>query len=205
MNPLSNEFRLCNSDGWRSGNHGGRVIICGYGVSPWNKEVFGSSDHKILTNPSSSLLISMILIDQVCEDMKFPRVLRVLILEVEDRLLLFEEEIDNGLGIEGNGMFLQPALQYFSSGLSKLVIICSLSRETLVDYCCQSSPSLMHVIHKHVGVLVKWTFVSKLNKKSKIPELQHKDFRDIYRDSESLKARGVLDKINDHLKCLFLL
>ncbi|GJS97270.1 hypothetical protein Tco_0804238 [Tanacetum coccineum] len=31
MNPLSNEFRLCNSDEWRSGNHGGRVIICGYG------------------------------------------------------------------------------------------------------------------------------------------------------------------------------
>ncbi|GJZ87543.1 hypothetical protein Tco_0659153 [Tanacetum coccineum] len=112
MNPLSNEFRLCNSDGWRSGNHGGRVIICGYGVSPWNKEVFGSSDHKILTNPSSSLLISMILIDQVCEDMKFPRVLRgiyrvefawgpskaLLILEVEERLLLFEEEIDNDFG-----------------------------------------------------------------------------------------------------------
>ncbi|GJY09355.1 putative reverse transcriptase domain-containing protein [Tanacetum coccineum] len=31
MNPLSNEFRLCNSDEWRSGNHGGRVIIHGYG------------------------------------------------------------------------------------------------------------------------------------------------------------------------------
>ncbi|GKC74396.1 hypothetical protein Tco_1120279 [Tanacetum coccineum] len=30
MNPLSNEFRLCNSDEWRSGNHGGRVIIRGY-------------------------------------------------------------------------------------------------------------------------------------------------------------------------------
>nr|GEV44709.1 hypothetical protein [Tanacetum cinerariifolium] len=31
VNPLSNEFRLCNSDEWRSGNHGGRVIILGYG------------------------------------------------------------------------------------------------------------------------------------------------------------------------------
>ncbi|GKA79586.1 hypothetical protein Tco_0786182 [Tanacetum coccineum] len=31
MNPLSNEFRLCNSDEWRSGNHSGRVIIRGYG------------------------------------------------------------------------------------------------------------------------------------------------------------------------------
>ncbi|GJW99642.1 polyphenol oxidase I, chloroplastic-like protein [Tanacetum coccineum] len=31
MNPSSNEFRLCNSDEWRSRNHGGRVIICGYG------------------------------------------------------------------------------------------------------------------------------------------------------------------------------
>ncbi|GJV58544.1 putative reverse transcriptase domain-containing protein, partial [Tanacetum coccineum] len=31
MNPSSNEFRLCNSNEWRSGNHGGRVIIRGYG------------------------------------------------------------------------------------------------------------------------------------------------------------------------------
>ncbi|GJW18703.1 hypothetical protein Tco_0026139 [Tanacetum coccineum] len=31
MNPSSNEFRLCNSDEWRSGNHSGRVIIPGYG------------------------------------------------------------------------------------------------------------------------------------------------------------------------------
>ncbi|GJV07783.1 hypothetical protein Tco_1345439 [Tanacetum coccineum] len=31
MNPSSNEFRLCNSDDWRSGNYGGRVIIRGYG------------------------------------------------------------------------------------------------------------------------------------------------------------------------------
>ncbi|GJU82903.1 hypothetical protein Tco_1285268 [Tanacetum coccineum] len=38
-----------------------------------------------------------------------------------------------------------------------------------------------------------------------VPELLHKDFRDIYRDSECLEARGVLDYINDHLKCFFLL
>ncbi|GJY68597.1 hypothetical protein Tco_0471579, partial [Tanacetum coccineum] len=31
MNPSSNEFRLCNSDEERSINHGGRVIIRGYG------------------------------------------------------------------------------------------------------------------------------------------------------------------------------
>ncbi|GJW64773.1 hypothetical protein Tco_0116657 [Tanacetum coccineum] len=38
-----------------------------------------------------------------------------------------------------------------------------------------------------------------------VPELLHKDFRDICRDSESLEACGVLDYINDNLKCLFLL
>nr|GEW04012.1 hypothetical protein [Tanacetum cinerariifolium] len=32
VNPLSNDFRLCNSDEWRSKNHGGRVVIHGYGV-----------------------------------------------------------------------------------------------------------------------------------------------------------------------------
>nr|GEV48517.1 reverse transcriptase domain-containing protein [Tanacetum cinerariifolium] len=31
VNPSSNEFRLCNCDEWRSVNHGGRVIIRGYG------------------------------------------------------------------------------------------------------------------------------------------------------------------------------
>ncbi|GJU52576.1 hypothetical protein Tco_1226290 [Tanacetum coccineum] len=31
MNTSSNEFRLCNSDEWRSGNHDGRVIIYVYG------------------------------------------------------------------------------------------------------------------------------------------------------------------------------
>nr|GEU47254.1 hypothetical protein [Tanacetum cinerariifolium] len=30
VTPLINEFRLCNSDEWRSRNHGGRVIIHGY-------------------------------------------------------------------------------------------------------------------------------------------------------------------------------
>nr|GEZ95056.1 hypothetical protein [Tanacetum cinerariifolium] len=38
-----------------------------------------------------------------------------------------------------------------------------------------------------------------------IAELLHKCFWDIYRDSESFEACGVLDKINDYLKCLFLL
>nr|GEU69131.1 hypothetical protein [Tanacetum cinerariifolium] len=31
VNPSSNEFRLCNCNEWRYGNHGGRVIIRGYG------------------------------------------------------------------------------------------------------------------------------------------------------------------------------
>ncbi|GJX51189.1 hypothetical protein Tco_0278034 [Tanacetum coccineum] len=31
VNPSSNEFRLCNSDEWRSGNHSGTVGIRGYG------------------------------------------------------------------------------------------------------------------------------------------------------------------------------
>nr|GEU82239.1 hypothetical protein [Tanacetum cinerariifolium] len=30
VNTSSNEFRLCNSDEWRSGNHGGIEIIRGY-------------------------------------------------------------------------------------------------------------------------------------------------------------------------------
>ncbi|GKC36469.1 hypothetical protein Tco_1048853, partial [Tanacetum coccineum] len=38
-----------------------------------------------------------------------------------------------------------------------------------------------------------------------VPEVLHKDFRDICNDIECLEARGVLDYINDHLKCLFLL
>ncbi|GKA46767.1 hypothetical protein Tco_0739650 [Tanacetum coccineum] len=36
-------------------------------------------------------------------------------------------------------------------------------------------------------------------------ELLYNYFEDICKDSESLKARGVLDYINDNLKCLFLL
>nr|GEU96120.1 hypothetical protein [Tanacetum cinerariifolium] len=51
-----------------------RVMSLGF-VIVMNGGVFGSSDHKILTNPSSSPMISMIIIDQVCEDMKFPKVL----------------------------------------------------------------------------------------------------------------------------------
>ncbi|GJZ07871.1 hypothetical protein Tco_0542154 [Tanacetum coccineum] len=106
-----------------------------------------------------------------------------LILEVGERLVLIEEVIDDDFGESGKWHIFT---------------------ETLVDYC-QSSPWLMHVIHKHVGVLVQWTFVSKLNKKSNVPELLHKDFWDICIYGESLEALGVLDKINDYFKCLFLL
>ncbi|GKA27913.1 putative reverse transcriptase domain-containing protein [Tanacetum coccineum] len=38
-----------------------------------------------------------------------------------------------------------------------------------------------------------------------VPELLHKDFRDICRDCECLEAHGVFDYINENLKCLFLL
>ncbi|GJU63621.1 hypothetical protein Tco_1245456 [Tanacetum coccineum] len=67
MNPSSNEFRLCNSDEWRSGNHGGRVIIRGYGgggdmvrirnVPPnevFGNEAYGSDSEGFGMNPSSN-------------------------------------------------------------------------------------------------------------------------------------------------------
>ncbi|GJV88681.1 hypothetical protein Tco_1532619 [Tanacetum coccineum] len=57
--------------------------------------------------------------------------------------------------------------QYVNPGLSKLVIACSLSRKALVDNSCQSSPWLVHMIHKHVGVPVQWTLVAKIKEKGK--------------------------------------
>ncbi|GJX51402.1 hypothetical protein Tco_0278247 [Tanacetum coccineum] len=51
MNPSSNEFRLCNSDEWRSGNHGGRVIIHGYGGGGdmvVRQGLKGCLDHRII-------------------------------------------------------------------------------------------------------------------------------------------------------------
>nr|GEX12965.1 hypothetical protein [Tanacetum cinerariifolium]GEX13029.1 hypothetical protein [Tanacetum cinerariifolium] len=57
MNPSSNEFRLCNSDKWGSGNHGGRVIIRGYsggGDMVVRHGLKGCLDHQILR--SSPLL-----------------------------------------------------------------------------------------------------------------------------------------------------
>ncbi|GJS06686.1 hypothetical protein Tco_0363482 [Tanacetum coccineum] len=66
MNPSSNEFRLCNSDEWRSGNHDGRVIIHGYGgggdmgirnVPPngvFGNEVYGRDSEGFGMNPSSN-------------------------------------------------------------------------------------------------------------------------------------------------------
>ncbi|GKD41098.1 hypothetical protein Tco_1261305 [Tanacetum coccineum] len=38
-------------------------------------------------------------------------------------------------------------------------------QEALVDNRCQSSPWLVHMIYKHVGVPVQWTFVAKINEK----------------------------------------
>ncbi|GJX32083.1 hypothetical protein Tco_0241938 [Tanacetum coccineum] len=44
------EFRLCNSDEWRSGNHGGRVIIRGYGGGDmvFCHGLKGCLDHRII-------------------------------------------------------------------------------------------------------------------------------------------------------------
>ncbi|GKE56099.1 hypothetical protein Tco_1495284, partial [Tanacetum coccineum] len=47
--------------------------------------------------------------------------------------------------------------------------------------------------------------ISTLNLPDGVPELLHKDFRNVCRDSESLEANGILNYVNDHLKCLFLL
>ncbi|GJV85174.1 hypothetical protein Tco_1525072 [Tanacetum coccineum] len=44
-----------------------------------------------------------------------------------------------------------------------------------------------------------------MNFLDRIPKLMHKDFWDICRDNESFEARGIIDKINDYLKRLFLL
>ncbi|GKB72825.1 hypothetical protein Tco_0934237 [Tanacetum coccineum] len=61
MNPSSNEFRLCNSDEWRSGNHGGRVIIRGYGGGGdmvVRHGLKGCLDHQIIrSSPSLPLLL----------------------------------------------------------------------------------------------------------------------------------------------------
>ncbi|GJY86750.1 hypothetical protein Tco_0500776 [Tanacetum coccineum] len=157
----------------------------------------------------------------------------VLIFEVGERLMLFEEVMDDNFGESGvwivDILSVEHAPHYVNPGFSELVIACGLPKETFVDNCCRSSLWLTHVIHIHVGVLVKWTFVAKnlskdfgidsallvgqkefiricaLDLLDCVPELLHKDFEDICRDSESLEARGVLDYINDHLKCLFLL
>ncbi|GJS41776.1 hypothetical protein Tco_0566819 [Tanacetum coccineum] len=50
MNPSSNEFRLCNSDEWRSGNHSGREIISGYGGGDMvvRHGLKGCLDHRII-------------------------------------------------------------------------------------------------------------------------------------------------------------
>nr|GEX07266.1 reverse transcriptase domain-containing protein [Tanacetum cinerariifolium] len=52
-----------------------------------------------------------------------------------------------------------------SSDTSKFVVACSLSRKALADNSGQSSPRLVHMIYKHVGVHGQWTFVAKINEK----------------------------------------
>ncbi|GJZ15055.1 hypothetical protein Tco_0550732 [Tanacetum coccineum] len=56
-----------------------------------------------------------------------------------------------------------------------------------------------------VFTLISWSLIKDCPKDFSIDKLLHKDFWDIYRYGESLKTRGILDYLNDHLKCLFLL
>ncbi|GJT34469.1 hypothetical protein Tco_0924888 [Tanacetum coccineum] len=72
MNPSSNEFRLCNSDEWRSGNHGGSIIIRGYGGGGdmvVRHGLNGCLDHRIIRfSPIlPPLQDHMIVIDTSCE------------------------------------------------------------------------------------------------------------------------------------------
>ncbi|GKG17514.1 hypothetical protein Tco_0362471, partial [Tanacetum coccineum] len=85
-----------------------------------------------------------------------------LIVEVEEKLVLIEEVVDDDLDESRN---MHP--HYVNSGFLKFVVAGSLSRETLIDNSCQSFPWLVHVVHKHVGVLVERTFIAKINEKGK--------------------------------------
>nr|GEX52347.1 retrovirus-related Pol polyprotein from transposon TNT 1-94 [Tanacetum cinerariifolium] len=51
----------------------------------------------------------------------------------------------------------------------------------------------------------KFIGISPLNLLDGVPELLHKDFRDVCRDCKSLEACGILDNINADLKCFFIL
>ncbi|GKB70437.1 hypothetical protein Tco_0931849 [Tanacetum coccineum] len=87
-----------------------------------------------------------------------------------------------------------------------------LVREALVDYSCQSSPWLMHMIHKHVSVPVQWTLIVKIKEKGECSFIiwnicevfTFHSWTDI-KYGDSLEARGILDYVNDHLERLFLL
>ncbi|GKD81764.1 hypothetical protein Tco_1348603, partial [Tanacetum coccineum] len=111
---------------------------------------------------------------------------------------------------------IEHAPHYVNSGFSKYVIAFSLPRETYVDNFCKSSPWLMHTDIKNHSKNFSIDFALLVGHKKfirfqvfdlldSVPELLHKDFRDICRDSECLEARGVLDHINDDLKCFFFL
>ncbi|GJZ58197.1 hypothetical protein Tco_0613691 [Tanacetum coccineum] len=93
----------------------------------------------------------------------------VLMIEVGERLVLFQEVVDDDFGESGIWIVkifsIEHSPQYINYGLSEFVITCHLSRETLVDYSYQSSLWLVHMIHKHVGVPVQWTLVAKINEK----------------------------------------
>ncbi|GJV56323.1 hypothetical protein Tco_1457328 [Tanacetum coccineum] len=165
----------------------------------------------------------------------------VLIFEVGERLMLFEEVIDDDFAesrvwhiFTSRSSFL-PVINlvskvfpnqhrivdilsvehdphYVNPGFSDSVIACRLPRETLVDYYCQISPWLTHNLSEDFNIdsalLVgqkEFIRICALDLLDRIPELLHKNFRNICRDRKCLEARGVLDLINRDLKCLFLL
>ncbi|GKC30546.1 hypothetical protein Tco_1037840 [Tanacetum coccineum] len=129
----------------------------------------------------------------------------VLVIEVGERLVLFQEMVAVDFGETRIWHILKPGSlffpvvnlvskvflnqfrivdifsvkyspQYVNFGLSEFVIACKLSREANVDNSCQSSPWLVHMIYKHVGVPVQWTFVAKINKKDMVKALKHVEF-----------------------------
>ncbi|GKE14351.1 hypothetical protein Tco_1421928, partial [Tanacetum coccineum] len=113
---------------------------------------------------------------------------------------------------------------YVNPGFSESVIACGLPKETFVNNCCYSPHTYWCTCEVDLcsqdiqnlsidfsidsAVLVgqkEFIRICALDLLDCVPELLHKDLGNIYRDSKSLKACGVLDYINDNLKCLFLL
>nr|GEZ73353.1 hypothetical protein [Tanacetum cinerariifolium] len=116
----------------------------------------------------------------------------VLIFEVGERLVLFEEMIDDNFELS-----MPDACDPQTCWCDCIVDLCSqdiqnLSKDFSID-------NALLVGHEE---FIRFEFFDLLDY---VPELLRKDLRNICKDSECLEARGVLDNVNDHLKCLFLL